>query len=195
MSIRLRNDGWLTWHSKLYGVLWRLAEFVFVSNQLQVYTGLRVLVLRWFGATIGSDCVLPPFRVRFPYNLSIGDRCWIGEQVSIYNPAKLTIGSDSALNQECLIVTGSHDLATMDETVSPITIGTAVWLSSRTIIISDSAGITIGDGVVVTPGSVISRSLPGSTDGARTIYGGNPVRKLRRLDQEQTQYAAGQSIN
>jgi len=189
VRVHLRSNGWRPVdHSKLYGMLWRLAEFVFVSNQLQHFTWLRVLVLRWFGATIGSGCVLPPFRVRFPYNLSLGDRCWIGEQSHIYNSAKFTMGPDSALNQQCLIVTGSHDLVTMDETIAPITIGEGVWLSSRTIIISNSHAITIGDGVVVTPASVICRSLAGSTDGSRTIYGGNPVRKLRNVEQEQSQY-------
>jgi len=185
MGVRLQSDGWLpVKHSRLYGILWRLAEFVFVSNQLQVFGGLRILVLRWFGATIGTGCVLPPFRVRFPYNLYLGDRCWIGEQTYISNPAKFTMGSDSALNQECLIITGSHNTITMEETVSPITLGDGVWLSSRTIIISNGHGITIGDGVITTPGSVICRSLAGANDGSRTIWGGNPVRKIRNLESE-----------
>jgi putative colanic acid biosynthesis acetyltransferase WcaF len=165
-----------------YGVLWRLAEFVFVSNQLHRSTWLRVLVLRWFGATIGSECLIRPCRVRLPYNLSVGDRCWIGERVCIGNPAKLTIGSDSCVSQECFLVTGSHDLTTMDEIVSPITIGDGVWLTTRTIVISDGIhGLTIADGVVVTPGSVVTRSLNGSTLEARIVYGGNPVRKIREF--------------
>ena len=168
-------------HSRMYGALWRLAEFVFVSNQLHRSTWLRVLVLRWFGATIGSECLIMSLRVRHPYNLRIGDRCWIGERVCINNPAQLTIGSDSCVSQECFLITGSHDLATMRETFSPITIGNGVWLTTRTIVVSDAYGLTIADDVVVTPGSVVARSLGGPTTGVQIVYGGNPVRKIREV--------------
>jgi len=103
--------------------------------------------------------------------------------VRIYNPAPVTIGADSVVSQECFIVTGSHDITTMAETISPITIGKGVWLSARTIAISNSHPIIIGDGVLVTPGSVICRSLIGLDNGSRVIYGGNPVRKIRDLEQ------------
>jgi len=169
-------------HSMLYGVLWRLAEFVFVSNRLQVSPGLRVLVLHWFGATIGAACRPGRFRVQFPYNHSIGDRCWIRERVCICNPAPVTIGADSVVSQECFLVTGSHNLTTMKETISPITIGKGVWLITRTMVVSDGiTGLTIADDVVVTPGSVVTHSLSGPTKGARIIYGGNPVRKFREV--------------
>jgi len=160
-------------------MLWRLAEFVFVSNQLHRSTWLRVLVLRWFGATIGSECLIMSLRVRHPHNLRIGDRSLIGERVCIDNPAQLTIGSDSCVSQECFLITGSHDLATMRETFSPITIGNGVWLTTRTIVVSDAYGLTIADDVVVTPGSVVARSLGGPTTGVQIVYGGNPVRKIR----------------
>ena len=144
--------------------------------------GFAVPVLRWFGATIGSDCSIMSFRVRHPYNLSIGDRCWIGDGVCITNPGQVTIGSDSCVSQECLLITGSHDLTTMYEMISPITIGNGVWLTTRTIVIWNGiTGLTIANDVVVTPGSVVTHSLSGSTKEVRVIYGGNSARKLREL--------------
>jgi putative colanic acid biosynthesis acetyltransferase WcaF len=186
MSVRLSNASQRNQpHSRFYEALWRLAEFVFVSNQLQVFTAVRVIILRLFGATIGTGCIIRPCRVHFPWNLTIHDRCWIGERVWIYNQDKLTIASDSVVSQECFLATGSHDLTTMHVITKPVSIGKCVWITTRTTVISDGiTGLTIGDGVVVAPGSVVLRSLNGSGNGSRIVYGGNPVRKLREFAEE-----------
>ena len=182
MSVRLSNVSQRNQpHSRFYEALWRFAEFVFVSNQLQVFTALRVIILRLFGATIGSECIIRPCRVHFPWNLTIGDRCWIGERAWFYNQNKLTIGADSVVSQECFIATGSHDLTTMGLITQTVNIGNCVWLTTRTTVIADGISpLQIADGVVVTPGSVVHRSLAGSPNQeSRVVYGGNPVRKLR----------------
>ena len=166
-------------HSLLYKAMWRLAEFIFVSNQIQVVSAIRVMVLRLFGATIGSGCVIRPCRVHHPWMLVIGDRCHIGERTWIINPDKLIIGSDTMLSAECIINTGSHDITTMEGVTKPVVIGSRVWLTTRIMVMY---GVTIDDGVVVTPGSIVSRSLEGSATGARIVYGGNPIRKLREVE-------------
>lgn len=165
-------------YSLFYEGVWRIVEWLFVSNQLQVLTIMRVWSLRLFGAKIGVDCIIRPCRVQHPWNLTISDRCWIGERVWIINPGYLTIGSDTTVSQECMIHTGSHELDTMRVSIKPVVIGERVWLTARTIV---TYGITIDDDVVVTPGSVVSRSLAGPTTGYRIVYGGNPVRKLREV--------------
>src|SRR4051794_9111594 len=63
---------------------WGLAEWLFVTNSLQISSGLRVWVLRRFGARIGTGVIYRPrTRVRFPWKLTVGDDCWIGEGVWI----------------------------------------------------------------------------------------------------------------
>jgi putative colanic acid biosynthesis acetyltransferase WcaF len=62
--------------------LWALCELAFVTNPFQISSGLRVRVLRLFGAEIGEGVIMRPrLRVKFPWKLSVGARSWIGEGV------------------------------------------------------------------------------------------------------------------
>jgi putative colanic acid biosynthesis acetyltransferase WcaF len=60
----------------------------------------------------------------------------------------------------------------MDLQVAPIVIEDGVWVSSKCVV---QKGVTIGRSAVVTPLSVVHRSLP-----AGGIYGGNPCRFIRQ---------------
>jgi putative colanic acid biosynthesis acetyltransferase WcaF len=148
--------------------LWMVVEWLFVTNPLQVSSRLRVAVLRLFGASIGVGVIMRPrVRVKFPWNLSIGDRSWIGEGVWIHDQAQVVIGHDVVISQETFITTGSHDTGrTMDLIVKPVVIHDGAWVTSRCIVLQ---GVEIGENSVVTPGSVVHRSLE-----ANGIYGGNP---------------------
>ena len=107
-------------------------------------------MLRLFGAKIGRDTLIRNIHVKFPWNLQIGDRCWLGEGVWLHNQDKLTIGADSVISQQSFITTGSHDSKeTMDLVTRPVRIGQGVWVTSRCIVL---AGVEIGDNAVLTPG-------------------------------------------
>jgi putative colanic acid biosynthesis acetyltransferase WcaF len=158
--------------------LWMVLERIFVNNSLQPSTQVRVRLLRLFGAKIGRETLIRNIHVKFPWNLEIGDRCWLGEGVCLHNQDKLVIGADSVISQQSFITTGSHDLKrTMDLITRPVSIGKGVWVTSRCIVL---AGVEIGDNAVLTSGSVANRSLAGGG-----IYGGNPAIFLRpRWDDE-----------
>jgi putative colanic acid biosynthesis acetyltransferase WcaF len=152
--------------------LWMIVERIFVNNSLQPSTRIRVGLLRLFGAKIGRETLIRNIHVKFPWNLEIGDRCWLGEGVWLHNQDKLTIGADSVISQQSFITTGSHDLRrTMDLVTRPVRIGRGVWVTSRCIVL---AGVEIGDNAVLTPGSVANRSLEGAG-----VYSGNPARFVR----------------
>jgi putative colanic acid biosynthesis acetyltransferase WcaF len=149
-----------------------VAEAIFVKNPLQVSAGLRAAVLRLFGARIGRGTLIRNIRVKYPWNLEVGDRCWIGEGVWFHNQDRLTIGADTVISQETFVTTGSHEVArTMHLKTRPVRIGDGVWLTSRCIV---QMGVEIGGNAVVTPGSVVHRSLEGGA-----VYGGNPAVLLR----------------
>ncbi|WP_165073340.1 DapH/DapD/GlmU-related protein [Paludisphaera rhizosphaerae] len=151
-----------------FEAVWMLTEALLVSNPLQISSGLRVAVLRLFGAKIGVETLIRDVRVKYPWKLEVGDRCWIGERVWFHNQDHLTIGCDSVVSQETFITTGSHDIAeTMHLVTKPVRIGDGVWITSRCIV---QMGVTIGDNAIVTPGSVVHRSLASGG-----IYGGNPA--------------------
>lgn len=153
--------------------LWFLVEVCIINNTLMPLSGIRAALLRLFGARIGRNCRMPhPLRVKYPWNLQVGDNCWFGADVWLYNQDEIRIGSNVCISQGAFLTTGSHDVgATMDLRVAPIIIEDGVWISSRCVV---QMGVTIGRAAVVTPMSVIHKSLE-----AGGIHGGNPCRFIR----------------
>jgi putative colanic acid biosynthesis acetyltransferase WcaF len=152
---------------------WFVIEACVINNHLMPLSWLRAGLLRWFGARIGTGCrFLHAIRVKYPWNLEVGDSCWFGEDVWIYNQTRVCIGSNVCISQGAFITTGSHEVgSTMDLRVAPISIEDGVWLSSRCVV---QMGVTVGRSAVVTPLSVVHKSLE-----AGGIYGGNPCRFIK----------------
>jgi putative colanic acid biosynthesis acetyltransferase WcaF len=135
--------------------LWYLVEYFFVTNPLQVSSKLRIASLRLFGAKIGNGVIFRPrTRVKFPWNLTIGNDCWIGEGVWFHNQDQITIGSDVCISQETFLTTGSHRYkADMGLITKPIVIDDGVWVASRSVILG---GSYLGKSCIVAATSVIS---------------------------------------
>lgn len=153
--------------------LWFVLEACVINNKLNPSSALRVALLRMFGAKIGKGCrFVHPLRVKAPWNLEVGDCCWFGVDVWLYNQAPIRIGSHVCISQGAFLTTGSHDATeTMDLLVAPIVIDDGAWITSKCVI---QKGVHIGRSALVTPLSVVHRSLaPGG------VYGGNPCRFLR----------------
>ncbi len=143
------------WHV----ALWRLAEWAVVSNTLQPSSALRAAVLRRFGARIGTGVVIRPrVRVRFPWNLEVGDDCWIGEGVWISNRERVLLEHDVVLSQETFVTTGSHDARRdMKVVARPVVVRAGAWVTTRCIVLG---GVEIGTSAVVTPGTVVRSDVP-----------------------------------
>lgn len=158
---------------RLIEALWIVTEFLLVTNPLQPSSRLRAAALRFFGAIVGRNVILRPrLRVKYPWNIVIGDNSWVGEGVWIHNQDKVYIGKNTVISQETFITTGSHDIyGGMDLQTAPVVIGDGVWVTSRCIVLP---GVEIGNCAVITPGSVVHKSLQGNA-----LYGGNPAVFLR----------------
>ncbi|MFC8682665.1 acetyltransferase [Microbacterium ureisolvens] len=151
--------------------LWGVVELLFVTNPLQVSSRLRVAVLRMFGASIGRQVIFRPrTRVRFPWKLSIGNRCWIGEGVWIHNQDDVAVGDDVVISQDTFITTGSHrhrvDMALVTRAVS---IHSGAWVTSRCVILG---GASIGRSALIRPLTLVTAAET-IEDGA--VWGGNPA--------------------
>ncbi|WP_244826036.1 MULTISPECIES: DapH/DapD/GlmU-related protein [unclassified Caballeronia] len=155
-------------------LVWFFIEACFINNKLIPVSFVRVALLRAFGARIGSNCRMPhPIRVKAPWNLEVGDNCWFGVDAWIYNQTTIRIGSNVCISQGAFLTTGSHDVGgNMDLQVAPIVIEDGVWITSKCVV---QMGVTIGRSAVVTPLSVVHRSLD-----AEGVYGGNPVRFIKK---------------
>lgn len=142
--------------------LWALCELLLVTNPWQISSGLRVRVLRLFGADIGQGVVFRPrTRVKFPWKLSVGDRSWIGEGVWIHNQASVVIGHDVTVSQETFVTTGSHahrrDMALLTR---PIHIEPGAWITSRCVVLG---GVTIGRSALVKALTRVDCDVPANT--------------------------------
>jgi putative colanic acid biosynthesis acetyltransferase WcaF len=171
---RAGKGNYVARRSRLVEALWFVLEACLINNKLVPSSALRVALLRLFGAKIGTGCrFVHPVRVKAPWNLEVGDHCWFGVDVWIYNQAPIRIGSHVCISQGTFLSAGSHDMSTtMDLRVAPIVIEDGVWITSKCVV---QMGVTIGRSAVVTPLSVVHRSLD-----AEGVYGGNPCRLLRR---------------
>jgi putative colanic acid biosynthesis acetyltransferase WcaF len=153
--------------------LWAVCELLFVTNPWQISSGLRVRVLRAFGAEIGRDVVFRPrTRVKFPWKLHLGARSWVGEGVWFHNQDHIYIGHDVVISQEAFLTTGSHahrrDMALITR---PIRVEEGAWITSRCVVLG---GTFVGRSALVRPLSV----LDGSTVPAGEIWGGSPAQRV-----------------
>jgi putative colanic acid biosynthesis acetyltransferase WcaF len=138
--------------------LWLLAQPLFLSSPLPG-SRLRVLLLRLFGARIGTGVTIKPgVRVKFPWRLLVGDHSWVGEDVWLDNLAEIRIGSHCCLSQGAYLCTGSHDWSNPGFTLvtKSIVLEDQVWLSARSIV---GPGVTVGEGAVLALGSIATRDL------------------------------------
>src|ERR1700728_3368508 len=90
--------------------LWHFIGAPLVRSSWLPMSSLKAALLRAFGACIGTGAYIKPgIKVKFPWYLSVGDHCWIGEDVWIDNLAPVTIGSHVCVSQGAYLCTGNHD--------------------------------------------------------------------------------------
>jgi len=136
----------------------------------RTFHSFRVFLLRLFRADIPSLAfIYPSVKVWLPRNLSMGHGSCLGDNVSVYNIAKVTIGRNSTVSQESILCTAGHDYRSpgFDLFSAEIVIGDDVWLTMRCFV---SPGCTILDGSVLLPCSCLTKSTV--TNG---VYGGVPA--------------------
>jgi putative colanic acid biosynthesis acetyltransferase WcaF len=133
----------------------------------------RAVLLRWFGAEIGIGCRIDPRScIWAPWNLSLGDFVSIGENVDVYNVARITIGSKAAISQRAFLCTASHDISSLSRplTHAPIEIGQHAWIAAEAMLYP---GATVEDGAIVA-----ARAVLRGRAAAWTIWAGNPAREV-----------------
>lgn len=140
-------------------VLWYFTNAIFFTNHLFPVSSVKVVLLRLFGAEIGTGVVIKPsVNIKYPWNLKIGDYTWIGENVWIDNLAMVSIGANCCISQGALLLCGNHNYKkpTFDLIVKPITIADGVWIGAKSIV---CPGVTVGENTVMTVGSIVTKSV------------------------------------
>jgi NAD+ synthase len=126
------------------------------------------------------------FAVRYSETplLEVGDGSSIGHNASFVVGKRISIGNNCLIGNDVIIFdapghptsaplrrTGA---AAPPEAVKPVTISDNAWIGQRGII---CPGVTVGEGAVVSAGSVVMTDVP-----PHTIVGGSPARRISYAD-------------
>jgi putative colanic acid biosynthesis acetyltransferase WcaF len=150
-----------------------LNAFLFKTSLLPV-SSFKVFLLRCFGAKVGKNITIKPgVNIKYPWNLTIGDESWIGENVWIDSLVPIIIGRNVCISQGAVLLTGSHNYkkTTFDLIVNSIILEDGVWIGAGAIV---NNGVVAGSHAVLTSGSVANKNLE-----PYCIYQGNPAVKIR----------------
>jgi putative colanic acid biosynthesis acetyltransferase WcaF len=117
-------------------------------------------LLRFFGAEVGQGVLIRSrVRVHWPWKLSVGQDCWIGEGAWLLNLEPITLGNDVCVSQDAFVCTGSHDRRspTFEFDNAPIVLEDGAWVAARAIVLR---GVRVGRGAVVAAGGVAHHDVP-----------------------------------
>ncbi|KAL7419936.1 hypothetical protein Q5752_005855 [Cryptotrichosporon argae] len=128
----------------------------------------------------GASYIERGFLCEYGFNVSIGDDVFVGPNCAFLDVAKIHIGDRTMIGASTSLYTPSHPLSPEArdglrgaEWALPIAIGADCWLGGSVVV---CPGVTIGDGVTVGAGSVVTRDVPD-----RCVVVGNPARVVKRI--------------
>jgi len=171
-------------------VLWFFAGLPLLRSAILPFSGFRVSLLRAFGAKIGKAAVIKPgVRVKYPWRLTVGDNCWIGEDVWIDNLADVTIGDNVCISQGAYLCTGNHDWSdpSFGLITKPIRIATGAWIAARACL---GPGASMSEYSVIGFGSVLLGRIP-----SFEIHTGNPAVFQRNRSIAAANQASGKEVS
>lgn len=149
---------------------WYIVSLVFFETRIPWPYGLKSFLLTLFGCRLRDGLIIKPkVKIKYPWFLSIGAHCWIGEGVWIDNLCAVTLGDQVVLSQDAFLLTGNHDYKkhSFDLILDPIEINSGAWIAAKSIV---CPGVIVGECAVLTVGSVANTSLDKDS-----IYSGNPA--------------------
>ncbi|MCK0123637.1 WcaF family extracellular polysaccharide biosynthesis acetyltransferase [Gelidibacter sp. F2691] len=168
------DNKWYHPGSKVKIMAWYVVNELFLRNPLNISSGLKVFCLKLFGAKIGKGVVIKPhINIKYPWKLSVGNHCWIGEGVWIDNLDQVTIEDHVCVSQGAFLLCGNHNYKKQgfDLMTAPIVLKEGSWVGAKSIV---GPGVILESHSVLALGSVTSTNLE-----AHGIYRGNPATKIK----------------
>jgi putative colanic acid biosynthesis acetyltransferase WcaF len=155
-------------------LMWSVVWILLYRPSPRPLHGWRAILLRTFGARMGSNChFYPKSKIWAPWNLICDDQVTAADGAEIYNPAPMTFGSHAILSQDSYLCGATHDY---DDPGFPLIafamqVGAYSWICARA---SLAPGANVGEGAVLGLGSVATRDLD-----PWTVYAGVPAVKVK----------------
>jgi putative colanic acid biosynthesis acetyltransferase WcaF len=160
--------------STLKQALWYFVNALFVRASWNPFMGIKIILLRLFGAKIGKGLIIKNnVVIKFPWKLTVGDNVWLGENCWIDNLDYVTIGNNVCVSQGALLLTGNHDytISFMPYRNAPIMLEDGVWIGAKSVV---CPGIICYSHSILAVGSVATKNME-----AFTVYQGNPATAVR----------------
>lgn len=154
-------------------ICWYLISLLFFRSGLIPSSNILVLILKLFGARIGTDVrIKPHIHIKYPWKLHIGDHSWLAD-CYIENLDYVIIGNNVCLSQQCMLLTGNHNYKqeSFDLITKSIILEDSVWICARAIV---CPGVIAQSHSVLTVGSVATKNMQASF-----IYAGVPAVKSK----------------
>lgn len=154
--------------------LWYFVNALLVRASWNPFMGIKIALLRMFGAKIGKGLVIKNnVVIKSPWNLTVGDDCWLGEDCWIDNLDKVCIGNNVCISQGALLLTGNHDytVSSMPYRNAAITLEDGAWIGAKAVV---CPGVTVHRNAILTVGSVATKEME-----ENGIYQGNPAVRVR----------------
>ena len=144
----------------------------------RTFFAFRRYILLIFGAKIGRGTrIYPSVKIFAPWNLEIGAKTAIGENVIIYNLGKIQIGDHVTISQRAHLCAGTHDYLNLDKynimplIKSKISISDGVWLCTESFI---GPNIRIGKNSIIAARAVVVKDVE-----ENQIMAGNPAKFIK----------------
>lgn len=149
----------LTTKNRLRRLAWEIVRvFLYAPSPIFLH-GWRRVILRLFGAKIGSDAhPYPRARIWAPWNLEMGAHSCLANDVDCYCVAPVILGTHATVSQYSYLCTASHDFrdSTMPLMAATIVISDDAWVAADVFI---GPGVCIGAGAVVGARSTVLRDV------------------------------------
>ncbi|RFU29172.1 hypothetical protein B7463_g7170, partial [Scytalidium lignicola] len=122
-----------------------------------------------------------PIHADYGSNIRLGKAVYINFNATFLDTCVITIGARTLIGPNCSFYSGTHPLDPFlrngtdgPELGGPITIGEDCWIGGNAIILP---GITVGRGVTIGAGSVVTKDIPDFH-----CVAGNPARIIRKIE-------------
>ena len=172
---RFDNSWYSPGRSRLVQAAWFFVGLPILRSAWLPSSGIRCALLRLFGARVAAGVVIKPgVRVKYPWQLEVGQNSWLGEDAWLDNLAPIRIGSNVCISQGAYLCTGNHDWTdpAFGLMVRPITVGDGAWIGARALL---CPGVEVAENAVAAAGSIVVGNLE-----ADTVYAGNPAVAVRK---------------
>ncbi len=146
--------------NKILVQLWYLVQGLFFKLSPHAFNGWRCVLLRAFGSRIGRNVrIRPSATITYPWNVTIGDNSYIGDEVVIYSLGQVSIGDHVSISYRAFLCTGTHDHNDVNFplVIKAISVSSEAWIGADAFL---APGVNVGIGAVLGARSTALSDIP-----------------------------------